>query len=103
MIMSERPPALAVEDEEVRRRTVQEQFGVPLDRCRDLLWAALGDDSWRVRKEAVEVRKGRFSLVEAPSPPGFIQAESLLVEEVESKATTMLFCQHGKPLDFFLG
>lgn len=53
--MSERLRTFAAEDEEVRRRTVQEQLGVPLDRCRDLLWAALGDDSWRVRKEAVEV------------------------------------------------
>jgi len=53
--MSERLRTFAAEDEEVRRRTVQEQLGVPLDRCRDLLCAALGDDSWRVRKEAVEV------------------------------------------------
>lgn len=55
MVMTERPTALAIEDEEVRRRTVQEQLGVPLERCRELLRAALGDESWRVRKEAVEV------------------------------------------------
>ncbi len=54
-MMSEQPTALDVEDDEVRRRAVHAQLGQPLDRCRTLLWAALGDDSWRVRKEAVDV------------------------------------------------
>jgi HEAT repeat protein len=66
MAMSERPPAHVAADEEVRRRAVQQQVGVPLDRCRDLLLTALGDDSWRVRKEAVEVlvtaRPGRSEI-----------------------------------------
>lgn len=55
MVMPERPAILEVEDEELRRRTVHAQLGQPLERCRDLLWSALGDASWRVRKEAVEV------------------------------------------------
>lgn len=55
MVMPERPVMLVAEDEEVRRRTVHAQLGVPLESCRDLLWSALGDESWRVRKEAVEV------------------------------------------------
>ena len=55
MAMSDRSVLLAVEDEEARRLIVHEQLGKPLDRCRELLFAALGDNSWRVRKEAVEV------------------------------------------------
>ncbi len=42
-------------DEEVRYRRVQDQCHVPLQNSRELLFAALGDDSWRVRKQAVEV------------------------------------------------
>ena len=55
VMMPEHPAVVGVEDEEVRRRAVHAQLGQPLDRCRDLLWSALGDSSWRVRKEAVEV------------------------------------------------
>lgn len=100
MIMSERPPALAVEDEEVRRRTVQEQFGVPLDRCRDLLWAALGDDSWRVRKEAVEVlvaaRPGRneiaglIELLRHEDNAGLRNATSELLVRLGKRAVPVL-------------
>jgi HEAT repeat protein len=55
MAMSDRSARFDGEDEEVRRRSVHAQLGVPLDQCRDLLWSALGDASWRVRKEAVDV------------------------------------------------
>lgn len=55
MAMPERPAILAKEDEEARRRIVHEQLGQPLECSRELLWSALADASWRVRKEAVEV------------------------------------------------
>lgn len=42
-------------DEEVRYRRVQEQRLVPLQKSSGILFGALGDDSWRVRKQAVEV------------------------------------------------
>jgi HEAT repeat protein len=41
--------------EEVRYRRVQDQGHVPLQQSREILFAALGDTSWRVRKQAVEV------------------------------------------------
>jgi len=41
--------------EEARRKTVSALKGKPLPECLDRLFAALGDESWRVRKEAVEV------------------------------------------------
>lgn len=55
MVMLKQPAVLDGEDEELRRRAVHAQLGQPLERCRDLVWSALGDVSWRVRKEAVEV------------------------------------------------
>jgi HEAT repeat protein len=45
---------LASEDEELRRVTVRELATRPFALVRHHLYAALGDDSWRVRKEAVE-------------------------------------------------
>ncbi len=44
-----------VQDEETRYRLVQEQAGRPFRESRALLFAALGDESWRVRKQAVEI------------------------------------------------
>lgn len=44
--------------EEARRKTVSALKGKPLPECLDRLFAALGDESWRVRKEAVEVLLG---------------------------------------------
>jgi len=42
-------------DEEERYHRVQEQSHVPLQKSRGILFAALADNSWRVRKQAIEV------------------------------------------------
>jgi HEAT repeat protein len=42
-------------DEETRRRVIQNLRGTPLQEVVTLLFRAMGDESWRVRKEAVEV------------------------------------------------
>jgi len=42
-------------DEEERRIAVRALAGFPIQRVRDLAFAALGDESWRVRKEAVDL------------------------------------------------
>jgi HEAT repeat protein len=47
--------ALQSADEEVRRRAIQDLRGLPLLETCGLLFGSLGDESWRVRKEAVEV------------------------------------------------
>ena len=48
-------PHYSIEFEEARRCAVHELHGVALEQSRERLWTALGDSSWRVRKEAVEV------------------------------------------------
>ncbi|MCE1226538.1 MAG: HEAT repeat domain-containing protein [Geobacteraceae bacterium] len=55
MVISDSHSRAADHDEELRYRTVQEQRHLPLEKSRALLFSALGDDSWRVRKQAVEV------------------------------------------------
>lgn len=47
--------ALRSLDEETRRGALQSLRGRLLRETRDLLFAAMGDESWRVRKEAVDV------------------------------------------------
>jgi HEAT repeat protein len=47
--------ALQSNDEEVRRRAIQNLKGLPLLKTSILLFSSMGDESWRVRKEAVEV------------------------------------------------
>lgn len=47
--------ALRSDDEEKRRLAVVGLRGYPLDQARDGLFLALGDSSWRVRKEAVDI------------------------------------------------
>lgn len=47
--------ALQSQNEEERRRAIQELKGMPLEQTHALLFSSMGDDSWRVRKEAVEV------------------------------------------------
>ncbi len=49
------PVARENENEEVRRRRVHELLGRPLADSMGILAAALGDESWRVRREAIEV------------------------------------------------
>jgi len=57
-------------DEETRRRTIQILRGRPLQDICALLFSAMGDESWRVRKEAVEVF--------VSSAPGESMIENLL-------------------------
>ena len=47
--------ALQSQDEEVRRRGIQDLRGGPLQKICSLLFCSMGDESWRVRKEAVDV------------------------------------------------
>lgn len=47
--------ALQSQDEEVRRRAIQGLRGMQLQKSCTLLFTSMGDESWRVRKEAVEV------------------------------------------------
>ena len=47
--------ALKSQDEEVRRRAIQGLRGMQLQKTCSLLFNSMGDESWRVRKEAVEV------------------------------------------------
>jgi HEAT repeat protein len=47
--------SLQSQDEEIRRRAIQKLKGIPLQNTCMLLFSSMGDDSWRVRKEAVEV------------------------------------------------
>ncbi len=42
-------------NEEVRYGIVQKQFNLPLQESRNTLFAALGDESWRVRKKSIEI------------------------------------------------
>jgi HEAT repeat protein len=41
-------------DEEIRRSAIQSLKNIPLAKSRSIIFCALGDTSWRVRKEAVE-------------------------------------------------
>jgi HEAT repeat protein len=47
--------ALVSNNEETRRSALDELHGLPLVESRDIIFMAMGDPSWRVRKEAVEV------------------------------------------------
>ncbi len=48
-------------NEEARYGIVQKQSGLPLKESRNILFAALGDASWRVRKKAVEILLSEIS------------------------------------------
>lgn len=50
--------ALMSSDEEVRRKAIQDVRGLSLHDARDLIFTAMGDESWRIRKEAVELFVG---------------------------------------------
>lgn len=47
--------ALKSQDEEIRRAALQKLGNLPLPAIRELLFSAMGDESWRVRKEAVDI------------------------------------------------
>lgn len=55
MMTSDTHALAADRDEEVRYHRVQEQSHVPLQKSRGVLFAALADTSWRVRKQAIDV------------------------------------------------
>jgi HEAT repeat protein len=55
MVTPESHTVSADHDEEIRYRRVEEQRFVSFQKSRETLFAALGDSSWRVRKQAVEV------------------------------------------------
>jgi HEAT repeat protein len=55
MMTSDSHPLTADRAEEMRYRRVQEQSHLPLQKCRSILFAALADTSWRVRKLAIDV------------------------------------------------
>ncbi len=52
---SETAELLRIGDEESRRCAVRKLEALPLRETRDILFFAMGDDSWRVRKEAVDI------------------------------------------------
>lgn len=94
MVMPDHSDRFDAEDEEGRRRLVTAQRGVPLDQSRDLLRSALGDASWRVRKEAVEV------LVAARPARDEIDSLITLLRDEENaglrNATAEVFIRLGK-------
>lgn len=47
--------ALRSDDEEIRRAALKSLKNISLDKCLGIVITAMGDDSWRVRKDAVEV------------------------------------------------
>ena len=55
MSLSDIRDAVRSLDEETRRGALQSLRGRPLQETRELLFAAMGDESCRVRKEAVDV------------------------------------------------
>lgn len=55
MSLSEIKDMIASPDEETRRSALQALKSLPVEVARDLLFTAMGDESWRVRKEAVEL------------------------------------------------
>lgn len=68
--------ALNSSDEETRRRGIQSLRGKPLQECYGILFSAMGDESWRVRKEAVEV-----FVASAPSHDLIVELLELLRNE----------------------
>ncbi len=67
---------LKSDDEEIRRSAIQALKGFPLTDFRGLIFCAMGDESWRVRKEAVETFAGS-----APSEADIDQLLELLRTE----------------------
>lgn len=58
---------LASADEEARRLAVRELASFPFERVRPLVLKAMADESWRVRKEGVDI------ILSAPSEPSLIE------------------------------
>lgn len=63
-------------DEEARRLAVVGLAGYPLDEVKDVLYVAMGDSSWRVRKEAVDaVLSGTVSCEVMEALVGMLSAQ----------------------------
>ncbi len=107
MLMPESASLLGAADEEVRRQAVHALLGRPLDTSRALLWGALGDVSWRVRKEAVEVlvaaRPGRddinglVSLLRDEANAGLRNATAEALIRLGKRAVPVLVGYLGDP------
>jgi HEAT repeat protein len=95
-------------DEETRRSTVTCLAGHPLEETRDYLFAALGDESWRVRKEAVdallaspvseEITEDIVALLAAHDNAGLRNSAVEALERLGSRAVPVL-CRHGGDAD----
>lgn len=94
MTSSESPLRTENDNEETRRCAVHALLGAPLEQCHEQLWTALGDTSWRVRKEAVEV-----VLAAKPTPDQISSLINLLRDEDNAglrNATAELVVRLGK-------
>ena len=95
-------------DEETRRSAVTCLAGHPLDETKDFLFAALGDESWRVRKEAVdallaspvaeEIMEGLVALLASQDNAGLRNSAVEALERLGSRAVSVL-CRHGGDAD----
>ncbi|WP_282003130.1 HEAT repeat domain-containing protein [Geotalea uraniireducens] len=91
---------LEAPEEEERRRAVIGLAGYPVEVARAPLFAAMGDSSWRVRKEAVNVLVGMspdeatidaiVSLLAAPDNAGLRNSAVEALERLGEQATTSL-------------
>jgi HEAT repeat protein len=95
-------------DEESRRSAVTGLAGHPLRETRDFLFAALGDESWRVRKEAVdallaspvgeETMEDIVALLASHDNAGLRNSAVETLERLGSRAVPVL-CRHGGDAD----
>jgi len=95
-------------DEETRRAAVTCLAGHPLEETKDSLFAALGDESWRVRKEAVnallaspapeEIMEEFVSLLASHDNAGLRNSAVEALERLGSRAVPVL-CRHGGDAD----
>jgi len=96
---------LRSQDEETRRSALQSLKGRSLQETRELLFSAMGDESWRVRKEAVDV------FVAADPEEGVIEALLELLRNQDNaglrnsaaEAVAKLGTRAAAPLNQLLG
>lgn len=87
-------------DEEQRRQAVISLAGYPLDKSRELFFMAMGDGSWRVRKEAVNVLltvslddatlDGLIGLLASSDNAGLRNSAVEALERLESRGVPLL-------------
>ena len=95
-------------DEETRRSAVTSLVGHPLKETKGYLFAALGDESWRVRKEAVdvllaspvpeEIIEGLVALLASNDNAGLRNSAVEALERVGNRGVPVL-CGHGYDAD----